>query len=300
MIKLFKINKNSEDQRLDKYLKRQFSSLTQSFIEKNIRKKNILINNKTAKSKYLIKKNDYVKIKNFSNDVYYNIEKKPTKIQISKLLLRNFKKSILYEDENFFVIDKWCGIATQGGTNITISIDSIIKSLCKNYNLVHRLDKETAGLLIIAKNLLYTKIFGKLFKEQKLKKTYLAICDGKPKMNESFVDLLITSQGKKNTIKTKTKYTVLLSNNKVSLIRFEPKTGKKHQLRIVSKNLGCPIIGDKNYNLNKSKENQNLKLNASKLEFSINNRNFIFRSTLPKDFIDFLRLKKIKFNEKTI
>ena len=78
-------------------------------------------------------------------------------------------ESILYENDNFIVIDKWSGIATQGGTNITISIDAIIKNISEDYNLVHRLDKETSGLLIIAKNLKYTKIFGNLFKSRNLR-----------------------------------------------------------------------------------------------------------------------------------
>ena len=76
---------------------------------------------------------------------------------------KNFDQSILHEDDNFIIIDKWSGIATQGGTNITISIDAIIKNISENFNLVHRLDKETSGLLIIAKNLKYTKNLWKSF-----------------------------------------------------------------------------------------------------------------------------------------
>ena len=300
MIKIFKINKNLEDQRLDKYLKRQFSSLTQSFIQKNLRKKNILVNNKTSKANYIIKIDDQIKITNFSKKNFQNFENIKPKIHINKILKQNFKQSILHENENFLVIDKWFGIATQGGTNITMSIDTIIKSISKNYNLVHRLDKETTGLLIIAKNLKYTRLFGQLFKSQKLNKTYLALCNGKPKMKESLVDLLINSKDKKNTIKTKTYYKVLAHNKKISLIQFEPKTGKKHQLRIVAKNLGCPIVGDLKYNLNKSEQNENLKLNSFKLEFIIGNDKYNFNSKLSKDFIDFLNLKKIKFNFKSI
>ena len=300
MIKIFKIDNKSDDQRLDKYLKRKFSGLKQSFIEKNLRKKNILVNNKITKSNYIIKIDDQVKIKNFSEEVYPNFEKVKSKINISKSLKQNFRNSVLYENENFLVLDKWSGIATQGGTNISMSIDTIIKNISMQYNLVHRLDKETTGLLIIAKNLKYTKIFGQIFKSQKLKKTYLALCDGKPKLKESYVDLLINSKDKVKTIKTKTYYKVLLYNQKISLIKFEPKTGKKHQLRIVAKNLGCPIIGDLKYNLNKTKQKENLKLNAFKLQFVIGYDEFNFQSELPKDFVNYLRFKNIKFDFKTI
>ena len=295
MIKILKIDKNLEDQRLDKFLKRNFSSLSQSFIEKNLRKKNILVNNKTVKSKYLVKAEDIIKIFNFTNENYSNYEKKKNNNNnLSKSIKKIFEKSILYEDENFIVIDKWYGIATQGGSNISLSIDSIIKNISDNYNLVHRLDKETSGLMIIAKNLKYTKIFGKLFRLQKIKKTYLALCDGKPRLQESYVDLLLSSNDKNKSIESKTYYKILSHNQKTSLIQFEPKTGKKHQLRIVAKNLGCPIVGDKKYNLNNSNKFENLKLNASKIEFIIGEHKFDFNSNLPSDFNDFLKLKKIK------
>ena len=296
MIKIYKINEISEDQRLDKYLKRQFSNLTQSFIEKNLRKKNILVNDKTTKSNFIVKKNDLIKIKNFNENTYQRFVIKKTEKKVNKILKKNFENSILYENENFLVIDKWFGIATQGGTNINISIDTIIKSISPNYNLVHRLDKETTGLLIIAKNLKYTKIFGDLFKTQKLKKIYLALCAGKPRMKESFVDLLINSKDKTKKIKTNTFYKLISNNQKNSLIQFEPKTGKKHQLRLVAKNLGCPIVGDLKYNLNKSKQKENLKLNAFKLEFVIGKDKYSFKSRLPKDFVDFLISNKIKFD----
>jgi len=300
LIKIFKIDNKSDDQRLDKYLKRKFSGLKQSFIEKNLRKKNILVNNKITKSNYIVKIDDQVKIKNFSQEVYPNFEKVKYKININKSLKQNFRNSVLYENENFLVLDKWSGIATQGGTNISMSIDTIIKNISMQYNLVHRLDKETTGLLIIAKNLKYTKIFGQIFKSQKLKKTYLALCDGKPKLKESYVDLLINSKDKVRTIKTKTYYKVLYYNQKISLIKFEPKTGKKHQLRIVAKNLGCSIIGDHKYNLNKTNQKENLKLNAFKLQFIIGYDEFNFQSTLPKDFVNYLKFKNIKFDFKTI
>ena len=158
------------------------------------------------------------------------------------------------------------------------------------------MDKETSGLLIIAKNIKYTKIFGKLFKLQLIKKTYLALCDGKPKMNESYVDLLLHNE-KKDKHQTKTFYKILSNKQRTSLIQFEPKTGKKHQLRIVAKNLGSPIVGDSKYNLNQSNKNENLKLNAHKLEFKIDGNQFNFKSDLPNDFTNYMKQKQISFRE---
>ena len=295
MIKKIKIITDLENQRLDKFLKKSFSSLTQSFIEKNLRKKNILVNNKASKAKYLINKDDLIIIKNFSKEIYADNKIKKTNKKIDSYLIKYFEKSILHENSNFLVIDKWSGISTQGGTNITISIDTIIKNISSNYNLVHRLDRETSGLLLIAKNLKYTKIFGKLFRLQKIKKIYLALCEGKPKLKESYVDLAIKDKDMINSVQTKTYYKVISYNNKTSLIQFEPKTGKKHQLRIVAKNLGCPIVGDNKYNLNQSNKQENLKLNAHKLEFDIENIVFNYKSKLPKDFTDYVKNKQISY-----
>ena len=299
MIKILIIDDSSADQRIDRFLKRKFQNLSQSFIEKNLRKKNILLNKHLTKSNQIIKVDDKITIKNFSEEIYQKFERKKSNLTINKSLITNFKKSILYENDNFLIIDKWSGIASQGGSNIVISIDTIIKNISENYNLVHRLDKETSGLMIIAKNLKYTRLFGKLFKSQKLKKTYLAICDGMPKLKESYVDLNIKNNSDK-VIKTQTFYKILSYNNKTSLIKFEPQTGKKHQLRIVAKNLGCPIVGDIKYNLNSNKQKENLKLNAFMLEFDIEDNQFKITSSIPKDFTDYLKFKDIKFNSKII
>ena len=299
MIKILIIDDSSADQRIDRFLKRNFQNLSQSFIEKNLRKKNILLNKHLTKSNQIIKVDDKITIKNFSEEIYQKFDRKKSNLTINKSLITNFKKSILYENDNFLIIDKWSGIASQGGSNIVISIDTIIKNISENYNLVHRLDKETSGLMIIAKNLKYTRLFGKLFKSQKLKKTYLAICDGMPKLKESYVDLNIKNNSDK-VIKTQTFYKILSYNNKTSLIKFEPQTGKKHQLRIVAKNLGCPIVGDIKYNLNSNKQKENLKLNAFMLEFDIEDNQFKITSSIPKDFTDYLKFKDIKFNSKII
>ena len=174
MIKNIKIL-NNLNLRLDKYLKNKYTYLTQGFIEKNIRKKNILINNHRTKSNYLIKHNDNLTILNFHEKLYKNkIIFKKNNLIFDKDLA-NFKKSIIFQNNNFLLINKWAEIATQGGSKINISIDHFIKKINSNYRLVHRLDKETTGLLIIAKNLNYAKYFSILFKQKKINKFYIAL-----------------------------------------------------------------------------------------------------------------------------
>ncbi len=295
MIKSIKIL-NNFNQRLDKYLKQSFTSLTQGFIEKNIRKKNILINNSTTKANYQVKLNDELKILNFHETLYKNKIIFKKNIKISKEILAEFKKSILFENNDFIVLNKWSQIATQGGSKIKTSIDHIIKNINSNYRLVHRLDKETSGLLLIAKNLNYAKKLSSLFKQKEITKFYIALCEGKPKNNNSQVKLEIKNKKLKieNTI---TNYKVVNKNKSISSILFNPQTGKTHQLRIVSKNLGCPIVGDNKYNIHSKYKKESLMLHAFALKFSINSNKFEYISKLPDHFLNFLKKNNIKISK---
>ena len=295
MIKNIKI-KNNINLRLDKYLKQIYTSLTQGFIEKNIRKKNILINNSITKANYLVKFNDDLKILNFHETLYKNkiIYKKNTKI--SKEFLTQFKKSIIFENNNFIVLNKWSQIATQGGSKIITSIDHIIKNINTQYRLVHRLDKETSGLLLIAKNLNYAKKLSSLFKQKEITKLYIALCEGNPKNNYSQVKLEIKNKKFKSE-NTLTNYKIINKNKNISSILFNPQTGKTHQLRIVSKNLGCPIVGDNKYNINSKYKKENLMLHAFALRFTVDVKKFEFISKFPDYFLNFIKKNNLKMNK---
>ena len=161
MKKFFDIKSDNYDFRLDKWLRVNFSSLNQSFIEKNIRKGNIKVNNKKVTSKYKLQIKDQVIIFNYSENIYFHQIKKSSIKKIPSKYIDLFDSHKIYENDNFIILNKWTGIATQGGSKINISIDDIIKNISNKYNLVHRLDRETSGLLIIAKDLNTTKYFGK-------------------------------------------------------------------------------------------------------------------------------------------
>ena len=292
MIKNIKIKENYEV-RLDRYLKNLYTSLTQSFIEKNIRKKNILINNRRTTSNYLVKFNDNLSILNFHYQLYKNrITYKKNK-KISKKDLIKFNKSIIFQNNDFLVLNKWDEIATQGGSKINVSIDHIIKTINSNYRLVHRLDKETTGLLLIAKNLKYAKYFSTLFKQKYIKKFYIALCDGTPKNKTSQVNLSILNKNLK-TENSVTNYKLLNTKNGISQLLYNPKTGKTHQLRIVSKNLGCPIIGDKKYNALSKLRKEKLMLHAYSLKFTIYNKSVEYVADLPDHFITFIKKNDLK------
>ncbi len=281
---------------MDKYLKQRYTSLTQGFIEKNIRKKNILINNSSTKANYLIKLNDELRILNYHEKLYKNKIIYKKNIKISKEILVEFKRSIIFENNDFIVLNKWSQIATQGGSKIITSIDHIIKNINAQYRLVHRLDKETSGLLLIAKNINYAKKLSFLFKQKEISKFYIAICEGFPKNNISQIKLEIKTK-KLKTEDTLTNYKVLNKNKRISSILFNPHTGKTHQLRIVSKNLGCPIVGDDKYNVYSKYTKENLMLHAFALRFTIDKKKFEFISNLPDDFLKFIKKNNLKINK---
>ena len=294
MIKKIKISNENENTRIDKWLKKNFSTLTQSFIEKSLRKGFIKINKNKIKSDYRLKIKDIIDIHNYTDEKYLHIPKKNKTKKISNYFLNKFNISKIFENDNFIILNKWSGISTQGGSKINISIDDIIKNKSPNYNLVHRLDKETSGLLIIAKNLKSTKNFGEIFKSQKINKVYLAICEGQPKIKKKLIKINIKNQKKSN--QSITRYEVLSVKNNISLIVFWPLTGKKHQLRIVAKYIGCPIIGDSKYNTLKNISSSELKLNSYSIKFIFENREYKFFSQLPQSFTNFLQKQNIKIN----
>ena len=199
----------------------------------------------------------------------------------------------MYENDDFLILNKWSSISSQGGSKISESIDHIIKNISKDYRLVHRLDKETSGLLIIAKNLNFAKIFGNLFKLGSIKKTYFALCEGIPKLKHSIVSLDLKNKFNKIQ-KTETYYKLLYERKGISVVMFQPKTGKTHQIRRVCKNLSIPIIGDTKYNYQSKFKTENLKLNAFKLEFTIKSKVYKFYSKLPSDFTLFMKTKNLK------
>ena len=162
--------------------------------------------------------------------------------------------------------------------------------------MVHRLDKETSGLLLIAKNLNYAKKLSSLFKQKEITKFYIALCEGKPKNNHSQVKLEIKNKKLKieNTI---TNYKVVNKNKSISSILFNPQTGKTHQLRIVSKNLGCPIVGDNKYNIHSKYKKESLMLHAFALKFSINSKKFEYISKLPDHFLSFVKKNNLNISK---
>ncbi len=300
MRNIFVIEEDSVNSRLDRWFKRNICDVPQSLIEKNLRKGNIKVNEKKEKSSYRLDLKDIVSIKNidFKKSKLNQTNNKylPTKKDLSlssSLFIAN--------NENFAVINKPSGIAVQSGTKSKKNIIDILRKTKEfvGYNpyTVHRLDKETTGILIVAKNRKFAQLFTTLFRIRKIHKTYIGMVLGEVAKNSgTFKDNLFYYEGDKK-IKTLaiTRYTKVDTNYKYTLLKLFPETGRKHQLRKQLLINGTPIFGDTKYRLSENNVKKNsLMLHAYKINFSIDNYKYNFTAELPQNFIKTLKEKNLK------
>ena len=296
MPKLFTVNYDYHDSRFDKWFKKNVIDIPHSLIEKIIRQNKVKVNNKRTKSSYRVQKGDIIQIFEISK---IKPTKKNTKIKYkpNKKELGEYGNYIIENNENFVIINKPTGIPVQSGTKSFRNIVDILKDTIyfrdsKPY-IVHRIDKETSGILIIAKNRKYAQLFTSLFRIRKIHKTYLAIVYGK--VNKLFKtmkdDLIFYENKKKITQKAITNFKILRSNESYSLLELNPITGRKHQLRKQLLNIGNPIVGDDKYFLNNFKriKIKDLLLHAYKIKFMINNVQYNFKAKYDNVFEDFLK-----------
>ena len=252
MPKSFIVDDEYHEARLDKWFKQKVISLPHSLIEKIIRQNKIKINKKKVKSSYRLKSGDLIEIFNISQ-FKERVKNQKVKYIPQKNELSKYDDYIIENNDNFIVINKPAGIPVQSGTKSFKNITDILKN-SKYFQdskpfIVHRIDKETSGILIIAKNRKYAQLFTSLFRIRKIHKTYLAIAYGKIKKSvKSMRDDLIYFENKKKIIqKAISNIKIIKSNDELSYIELNPITGRKHQLRKQLLNLGNPIIGDDKY-----------------------------------------------------
>jgi len=296
MPKSFIVDDDYHDTRLDKWFKQKVLSLPHSLIEKIIRQNKIKVNKKKTKSSYRIQNGDLIevydilKFKPLNKEI--KVKYKPKKDEISK-----YDDYVIEDNENFIIVNKPTGLPVQSGTKSFKNLIDIIKNTKYFENstpyIVHRIDKDTSGILIIAKNRKYAQLFTSLFRIRKIHKTYLAIVYGK--INKSIKtmrdDLVYFENNKRVSQKAISNLKIIKSNERYSYIELNPITGRKHQLRKQLLNIGNPIIGDDKYFLNNRKrlKIKDLMLHAYKIKFMINNIQYNFKAKYNENFEDFLK-----------
>ncbi|MBY0501576.1 MAG: RluA family pseudouridine synthase [Alphaproteobacteria bacterium] len=258
------IEKIVEDQgngiRLDRCLRLWISSLPQGLIEKAARKGNLRVQGEKAKPSTRVEEGQIISFPkvflNLSVDVPQKLLKALTTADKKWL-----KDLILFEDNDIIVINKPAGIAVQGGTKQSKSLDAMLEAYredCKP-RLVHRLDRDTSGVLVFAKTLSMARWLTQAFKERTVQKVYWALVCGVPKKREGVISLPLSKKadamGEKVRIdqeegaRATTYYRTIDSlGNKVAWLELIPKTGRMHQLRVhCAEGLKTPIMGDGKY-----------------------------------------------------
>ena len=302
MKKSINVDKSFNDMRIDRFIRNHLGKIPQGLIEKNLRNGKLKLNQKKVKSSQKVKTGDKLNIYNLNFEE--KIEQLKKKYNPSNEIIKENEDLIIENNDNFVVLNKQSGISVQGGTKSKKNIiDIFAKSNLfrdeKPYS-VHRLDKDTSGVFIIAKNRETAQLLTSLFRLRKVYKTYLAICNGELILIDKGVikDDLIRFENKKKIVeKAETKYEILDKNNNATFIQLNPITGRKHQLRKQLFNLGNSIIGDKKYNsTNNSKiNNKNLMLHSYEIKFKINEKKYTFRATPPDYFRNMLKNKRLNF-----
>ena len=298
MDKIFLVKKDFVNSRIDRWIKRNIRIVPQSLIEESLRNKNVTINKVKVKSSYKLKIDDKIYLNNFNPKPSCYLSKKKKYIP-SKRDIKDSDSFIVEDNENFCVINKPYGLAVQGGSKIKKNLVDLITEnkifLNSKPFIVHRIDKETSGILIIAKNRKYAQLFTSLFRIRKIHKSYLSICHGEMEKNKGFFDgdLIRYDKDKKISERAITNYKVLDKNTNSTLLILNPVTGRKHQIRKQLFSIGFPVIGDSKYNFPENKINKyhNLMLHAYSIKFMINEKKYKYTVNVP-DYFKKMLLKK--------
>tara|TARA_B100001057_G_scaffold30701_1_gene27967 strand:- start:179 stop:1096 length:918 start_codon:yes stop_codon:yes gene_type:complete len=302
MKKSYTVDSTCNDMRIDRWIRLKVGKIPQGLIEKHLRSGKIKINKKKIKSSIKVKTNDIINFFNF--DFKETIVQKKIKFEPSKEIIKSNEDQIIDNNENFIVLNKSSGISVQGGTKskknlVDIFAKSEIFQGTKPYS-VHRLDKDTSGVFIMAKTRESAQLLTSLFRLRKVHKTYLAICHGELNTDSGeWNDDLIRYDGDKKIIeKAKTIFNVLDKNSEASLVELKPITGRKHQLRKQLYALGKPIFGDIKYKLSNSSRglNKNLMLHSYQIKFIIDDVKHTYTSLLPDYFRKLLKTKRLRFS----
>jgi 23S rRNA pseudouridine955/2504/2580 synthase len=302
MIKSYIVDETCNDMRLDRWIRNKLGNIPQSLVEKSLRSGKIKVNKKKVKSSFKIKTG--FEIQTFNINFKENILQKKIKYQPTDQVIKENENLIIDDNENFIVLNKKSGISVQGGTKskknlVDIFAKSEVFKNSKPYS-VHRLDKDTSGVFIIAKNRETAQLLTSLFRLRKVHKTYLAICHGEIESDkgEWKSDLIRYENGKKIIEKARTLYKVIDKNSLCSLVEMKPITGRKHQLRKQLYEIGNSIFGDTKYRNTEFAKgiNKELMLHSYQIKFMINEKKYTYTALLPDYFKKLIKTKRLKFS----
>ncbi|WP_172575451.1 RluA family pseudouridine synthase [Buchnera aphidicola] len=295
------------EQRIDNFLFKRFKSLPKDLIYRSLRVGKIKINKKKILPSYKLKTNDYITI----YSITINLKKK--KIYLKKSTINLFLKNILFEDKYFIIFNKPCGLAVHGGSGVSFGVIEIFRNIRKDLlslELVHRIDKETSGILILAKKRSILKKMHENLRKKNIYKEYIAVVKGYWSKKNTAITLPLLKKNNHNQKKkvcvhkngkpAKTLFTVKKYFKNTTLLSIQPITGRTHQIRVHTSQFGHPIIFDSRYgeetlkNNLIIKKNYRLLLHAHKISFlhPKNNIKICIIAPLDKKFKNCLKYFK--------
>lgn len=294
-MRLITVGKNDAGQRLDKFLSKAVKGLPMSLMYKSIRTKKIKVNRKRTEQNYVLKVGDEIQL--FIRDEFFDNPEKDDGA-LSRIVP---KLNIVYEDQNVMLLNKRPGVLVHededGGENTLImhvkaylygkgeydpqNEQSFAPALC------NRIDRNTGGIVIAAKNAETLRVMNEKIKNGELRKHYLCLVHGVPPKRTDVLHAYLRKNSKDNLVQVRdgyfegakeiiTGYTVLERRGEDSLLEVELFTGRTHQIRAQMSHIGCPLVGDGKYGVNRDDRARGFKyqaLYAYKLEFSRTDNN---------------------------
>lgn len=291
----FTIQAENKDQRIDNFLFTRLKKMPKSHVYKMLRKGIIRVNKKRTKPDYHLQVDDVIRLPYIEPTIQQKPLRSPS-IKIAQALLKN----ILYEDKNLLILNKPSGLAVHGGSGINFGVIEIMRSICpenKNLELVHRLDRDTSGCLMLAKNRQILKELHTLLQNGQIIKKYSVLVrgkwqDGTREVKEALRKNQLQSGERMVKVDAEGKHAMTIfrpkkTSNLASLLEAELKTGRTHQIRVHAAYIGYPVAGDEKYGdkkFNAAMRNKGLKrlfLHAISLNFRLPSTQQIIKITAP-------------------
>ena len=306
-VEIKKVKAEDDGMRLNRWFMKYYPNLTLGRLQKLLRTKQIKVDGKRAETSLKLAAGSEVRVPPMDGQP----ETGANRSEISRRDAEFILSLVIYKDDNIIVLNKPSGLAVQGGTNTSRHVDGMLEALRFELNekpkLVHRIDKDTSGVLVLARNRTWADRLTKAFREHTLPKTYLALVNSCPKNPAGEIKAPLEKCGEKSLVgpdgkPAATVYKTLDEvGSKFALVEASPLTGRTHQIRAHMEYIGCPIVGDDKYFGGEKRQKyasipDKLYLHAYKIDLSaLYNKKTVIKAALPEHFKKALAALGIEF-----
>ena len=296
---MIKVKPEDDGMRLNRWFLKYYPQLPLSRLQKLLRTKQIKVDGKRSEASFKLAAGQEIRIPPLNEGA--TVREKGSLTPRDEAFIKSL---VIYKDDNIIVLNKPSGLAVQGGTNTLRHIDGMLEALKfekpEAPRLVHRIDKDTSGILVLARDRKNAELLTAAFKKHDLQKTYLALVKGCPKADAGEIKAPLLKAGEKSQVsaegkKAVTRYRILdHAGSKFALVEAEPLTGRTHQIRAHLEYLGTPIVGDDKYYGEKREKFAALKdklyLHAYKIDLSGIYDKVRITAALPEHFAEALEV----------